>query len=221
MNNLEKKITEGLQNYLPKAALPTIVNWLVKYKVYLKITQKRTSKLGDYRSPFNGQGHRISINHDLNPYSFLNVMVHELAHLVTYEKYRNQVKPHGTEWKSNYQDLMAVFLGKQIFPPDLENAIKAYMQNPAASSCVDAELYKFFKKYDAPTDALPHGFKKIFVEELTQGTKFVTATGQVFVKGIKLRKRFKCQEVNTGKWYAFSPIAEVYYRPILEEKRDF
>ena len=96
MTHVEKKLTEGLQKYLPEAALPTIVEWLVKYKVYLKITKKRATKLGDYRSPSKGYGHRISINHDLNPYSFLDVMVHELAHLITFEQYKRSVKPQST-----------------------------------------------------------------------------------------------------------------------------
>ncbi len=213
LTEIEKQLYDGLQNYLPKDSLPTIVKWLVEYKVYLKISKSRATKLGDYRSPSRGYGHRISVNNDLNPYSFLNVLVHELAHLVTFEKYKNRVKPHGIEWKTNYQNLMAVFLGKNIFPSDLEAAIEAYMQNPAASSCVDTTLYKVFKKYDAPPSELPHGFKKAFVEELLEGTKFVTPTGQVFVKGVKLRKRFKCLQVNTGRWYVFSPIAEVYYMP--------
>ncbi len=219
MTDTEKKLTEGLQKYLPKEALPTIVEWLVKYKVFLKITQKRVSKLGDYRPPSRGYGHRISINHDLNPYSFLDVMVHELAHLVTYEQYKRTVKPHGREWKSNYQDMMRVFLGKEIFPADLEKAIEDYLQNPSASNCSDEHLYKAFKKYDAPsTTTLPHGFKKTFVEELAEGTKFLTATGQVFVKGIKLRKRYQCKQVNTGRLYVFSPIVEVYYRPFSKEE---
>lgn len=216
MTDIEKNLTEGLQEYLPEAALPTIVKWLVKYKVYLKITRKRVTKLGDYRPPSRGHGHRISINHDLNPYSFLDVMVHELAHLVTHEQYHRTVKPHGREWKSNYQDLMQVFLGKEIFPHDLEKAIEGYFQNPSASSCTDDHLYKAFKKYDAPPSILPNGFKKAFVEDLVEGTKFVTATGQVFVKGVKLRKRYKCQQVNTGRWYVFSPVAEVYFRPVLK-----
>lgn len=213
LTKIEKELYNGLQNYLPEAALPTIVKWLAEYKVHLKISKSRLTKLGDYRSPSKGYGHRISVNNDLNPYSFLNVLVHEFAHLVTFEIYENKVKPHGIEWKRSYQDLMAVFLAKDIFPKDLEVAIEAYMQNPAASSCVDTTLYKFFKKYDALPPKLPHGFKKAFVEELTEGTKFVTSRGQVFVKGVKLRKRFKCLQVNTGKWYVFSPIAEVYYMP--------
>lgn len=212
MNEIEKKLSEGLQKYIPQIAIPIIVDYLVKYKVHLKITKRRVTKLGDYRPPFRGHGHRISVNHDLNSYSFLNVLIHELAHLLTFEKHQNKVKPHGWEWKNAYQELMDIFLQKQIFPEDLTTAIRDFMQNPTASSCVDTTLYKAFKKYDAPPPILPHGFKKAFLEELEEGVRFMTERGQIFTKGKKLRKRYKCQETGTGKWYVFSPVAEVYFK---------
>ncbi len=212
LSEIEKILTEGLQKHIPNAAIPIIVDYLVKYKVHLKITKRRVTKLGDYRPPFKGQGHRISVNHDLNPYSFLNVLIHELAHLLTFEKYQDRVKPHGWEWKNAYQNLMEIFLQKQIFPKDLTTAIRYFMQNPSASSCVNTELYKAFKEYDAPPPMLPHGLKKAFVEELEEGVRFMTERGQVFIKGKKLRKRYRCQDVTTGKWYVFSPIAEVYFK---------
>jgi len=33
--------------------------------------------------------------------------------------------------------------------------------------------------------------------------------GKIFRKGEKQRKRFKCEEVRTGKIYLFSPVYEV------------
>jgi len=37
----------------------------------------------------------------------------------------------------------------------------------------------------------------------------VTDDGKIFRKGEKQRKRFKCEEVRTGKIYLFSPVYEV------------
>jgi hypothetical protein len=47
------------------------------------------------------------------------------------------------------------------------------------------------------------------VEELAYNALFRTSDGRVFQKGEKLRKRFKCAEVKTGKVYLFSPVYEV------------
>jgi hypothetical protein len=38
---------------------------------------------------------------------------------------------------------------------------------------------------------------------------FDIGEGRIFKKGKKLRKRFQCVEVETGKLYLFSPIYEV------------
>ncbi len=43
--------------------------------------------LGDYRNSHAGKGHRISVNGNLNKYSFLITLLHELAHLFTYERF--------------------------------------------------------------------------------------------------------------------------------------
>ena len=50
---------------------------------------------------------------------------------------------------------------------------------------------------------------KKLVEELPIGQRFQTHDGRVFEKGEKLRKRFRCVEVKTGKVYLFSGIYEV------------
>ncbi len=205
---VKKMFQEGLKNFLPERSLPLIVEWLTDNQVQLKVSQKRKTKLGDYRPPQRGHGHRISINGDLNEYAFLNVLVHELAHLFTWKKHQNRVQPHGIEWKQCYQRLLEPFLEAHIFPKDIQQALRSYIMNPAASSCTDTTLYKAFRKYDkAHSD---DEWTAVLVEDLQAGQVFVTLSGQLFVRGDKMRKRFRCQEKNTGKWYAFSPVAEVF-----------
>jgi len=199
---------KGLEKYVPEQSLPTIAHWLAKYQVALKITGHRTSKRGDYRSPRRGKGHQISINASLNPYAFLTTLTHEIAHLTTFEKYGHIVKPHGSEWKRDFQKLMLFFLGKTIFPKEIEQAIYGYLKNPAASSCTSPELIRAFKKYDK-TPLLPDGFQMVFVEAVPMGVRFMLEDGRVFVKGKKLRKRYECMELSTQRLYVFSPISEV------------
>ena len=62
-------------------------------------TSERNSRYGDYTAPRNGQNHLITVNHNLNKYAFLITLVHEVAHLVTYNNHRHRVSPHGGEWK--------------------------------------------------------------------------------------------------------------------------
>ncbi|AYL98290.1 SprT-like domain-containing protein [Mucilaginibacter celer] len=194
-----------LEKYLPAQAAPLIARWIDYFKCEFKISRNRNSKFGDYRSPYGGKGHRISVNYDLNPYAFLVTTVHEFAHLHTWNEHKQKAKPHGTEWKNNFKKMMQPFFEKDIFPVDIKKAIVSYLDNPAASSCSDLNLYRALRKYDPPkaSEAI------LTVEKIPLKALFKLKDGRVFRKDEKLRKRFKCTEIATRRIYLFSPVAEV------------
>ena len=192
-----------LEKYLPPDAAPLIGRWIDYFKCEFKISRGRNSKFGDYRSPYGGKGHRISVNCNLNAYAFLVTTVHEFAHLHTYNEHQHRAKPHGAEWKSNFKKMMQPFFEKQVFPADIHQAITSYLDNPGASSCSDLNLYRSLRKYDAPKESVTT------VEKLPMKAVFKLKDGRVFQKEEKLRKRFRCVEVSTKRMYLFSPVAEV------------
>lgn len=198
--------SKQLSKYMPEAAAPIISQWINDTSCRFKVSRSRKTKLGDYRAPFKGSPHQITVNHDLNPYSFLITSIHEFAHLKTYQDHKSTVKPHGAEWKQNFISMMQPFIKLSIFPNDILIAISSYMNNPAASSCTDLTLYRALKKYDSKDlteDAT-------VVEDLPQNTIFVLKNGRKFKKMEKVRKRYKCLEIATNKIYLFHPIAEVF-----------
>ncbi len=192
-----------LAKYIPQESLEDVLQYLVHYKVHLTITRKRISVLGDYRHPLPGKNHRISVNGNLNPYSFLVTLLHELAHLVAFEKYRNRIQPHGREWQKEYGDILRHFIGKNVFPADIRLALSENLHSPAASSCGDEKLLRALKKYDRTNGTT------VAVEQILEQALFATADGRVFRRGQKLRTRLKCQEVATGKWFLFNALYEV------------
>lgn len=197
--------SEILRKYIPEFAVPQIAMWIIEFDFKLKITKERSSKLGDYTSPQNGMNHLITINHNLNPYSFFVTLVHEIAHLVTYNRYRNSVLPHGDEWKQAFRELMVPFLSTDHLPLDVFYALRKYLQNPAAASCSDATLMRTLKLYDT-RDTNGH---LILLEHLPYRSHFLYNGDRLFEKGEKLRKRFRCKELASGTIYLFSPLAEV------------
>jgi len=206
--NLSNKLITQLSPFLPEKSAEQVVDWLIEYKVHLKISKPRKSKLGDYRPPFNGKGHRISVNGDLNPYAFLVTFTHEVAHLITYNEYEGKVKPHGREWKGNYGELMLEHLKKEVFPKDLEKALAMHLRNPAASSCVDPNLIKALRKHDSPQKK---AIGLITVEEVAEGGYFQFPNdGRVFQKGRLMRSRYQCLEINSGRKFAVNKMAEVF-----------
>lgn len=191
-----------LSKYVPEPAVETLVSWIYKYDIKLKIRKARSTRLGDYTPPNDERNHLITVNHDLNPYAFLITFVHEVAHLTTWNKHKNRVSPHGQEWKQEFKLLMYHFYEIKVFPSDVELALKQYMLDPAAASCSDLRLMRALKKHDEH-DGTVH------LEQLPMHAKFIYNKDRFFIKGERIRKRFKCVEVGSNKVYLFSPIAEV------------
>ena len=196
--------SKQLSKYIPSEAAPIISQWINDTSCRFKVTKSRSSKLGDYRAPYRGNPHQITVNHDLNPYAFLLTTVHEFAHLKTYQDFNNRVKPHGEEWKNSFKSLIQPFLKLNIFPTEVVVAINNYMNNPAASSCTDLNFFRILKKYDTNPNTVIH------VEQLPEQSIFQLKNGRTFQKMEKLRKRYKCLELSTQKIYLFHPIAEVF-----------
>ena len=200
-----------LVKLIPEKAVDKIADWILHYNFNLKITPTRATKMGDYTAPSKHNRHLITINHDLNQYNFLITLVHEIAHLVTFQKHQliiRTVKPHGIEWKNEFQTLIKPFLNQEIFPADILNSLQAYMQNPAASSCSDVHLLRILRNYDKKKS------NKVHVEELPYKSIFKLGSTRLFEKGKKFRLRFECIEIKTKRKYLVHPLAEV--EPVLE-----
>jgi hypothetical protein len=192
-----------LADYLPPGTADAVVAYLHQYKVHLTVAKERKSILGDYRHRTHHANHRISVNGNLNKYAFLITLLHELAHLLTFEQYGNRVQAHGREWKGIFGKILHQFITHKTFPGDIELELLASLQNPAASSCAEDGLQRVLRRYDEKTSLLQ------LVEEIAAGSLFATKDGRIFQKGERLRKRFKCTEVATRKIYLFSPVYEV------------
>jgi SprT protein len=193
-----------LEQFLPEGALEQVAPFFRSHTVHLTLTNERKSVLGDYRHPTrDAYFHRISINANLNPYSFLITLLHELAHMFTWVHFQNKVQPHGKEWKTQFRHILIPFLGKRFFPADVEKALFAYLHNPAASTCTDSELFKALYRYDEQKP----GYR--LVDDIGMNQFFEIENGEVYQKIEKLRTRTKCRNIHNGKLYLFQGIMEV------------
>ncbi|MES2374835.1 MAG: SprT-like domain-containing protein [Bacteroidota bacterium] len=195
---------QALAAFLPDGSFEKVVEYIHHFKVHLTISKQRKSVLGDYRHSGWGGNHRISVNGNLNKYEFIITLLHELAHLLTYEQYKNRVEPHGKEWKNHYSILLVDFVNHKIFPSDIERALQKSIINPSATANGETELLLVLRKYDAVKKA---GF--LHMIDVPEGAIFEAENGKLFRKGAKRRKRFECVEIKTGLHYTFSPITEV------------
>ncbi|MBL4625529.1 MAG: sprT domain-containing protein [Flavobacteriales bacterium] len=194
---------EELKKYLPANSYKKIVTHFDGY-FELKIVRPRKTKLGDFRPALTKSiASKITINNDLNPYSFLITLVHEIAHHNVWLQTKKRILPHGNEWKTEFKYLMLPFLHPSILPEDIIKAVSKYLINPKASSCSDVNLYRTLSLYDIEEKT------KLLLETLPQNSLFSLGNQRIFKKGMKLRTRFKCTEISTKKQYFVHGLAAV------------
>ena len=191
-----------LERYLPERAVDPCMELIRSNGVHLKIVDERITRHGDYRILPDGS-HLITMNAMTNRYRFLITLVHEIAHLLAFERFGRRIKPHGVEWKRTFQHLMLPFLRPEIFPPQLLPLLARHFKNPRASSSTDTALSLALREYDVRPR------EKQYVFELPEGSFFRLYNGRIFRKGPRKIKRYQCLELSTGKLYLFQPQAEV------------
>ena len=188
-------------SYLPERAIAKCASLIAGHKVVIHVVRTRKTKHGDFRvQPKRPVS--ITINAMENPYRFLLTFLHEWAHYKVFTSYTFRKKPHGKEWKSAFQQMVAPFLEGDIFPESLLIPLKKHMQNARATFAADANLSMALRAFDPPNNK-----KCIF--ELEQGALFNAQDGRVFSKDAKRRTRFVCTCVKTKKQYLFPPFVEV------------
>ena len=189
-----------LSNFLNKETQLKISNWEKEFNVKVIVVNPSKSRLGVFISKRFSENN-IRINNNLNRYSFLITLIHEMAHASIWIKYGRKVNPHGLEWKMEFKRMILPFLHPNYFPEDILSALAKHMILPKASTVRDVDLSTILRKYDV----LP----SFTIDRIKDGDYFEIANGTQFQKICKLRKNYKCKEIKSGKLYRFSPLAEV------------
>jgi SprT protein len=189
-----EKVHQIFFTHLPPPALPYCWTLWQSAPFDLKLTRSRQTKVGDFTSKNSKTRPVITLNRDLNPYLFLVVYIHEVAHLYVHLKHGNKVDPHGAEWKNAFKRLMEPMLRKEVFPNAILNLLVAHMANPKASSFADVELTKALRSFDNNAD------QYTALSDIPEGSIF-KFQNRYFKKGKTKRTRVLCSEVKTRKNY--------------------
>lgn len=200
VNAQELSLCKRLTPHLPPGTAAMLARWAVELKVSFIVARRRKSRLGDFTPAHRGKMHRISVNGDLHPYHFLIVSLHEFAHLGCWLKHKGAVAPHGQQWKAIYARLLSGFLGKQVFPSELESAIRAHLANPPASSCTCPLLSRALLPYSTKRGEL--------LIDLPSGSTFVFEGYSYRMLELR-RTRCLCERLPDGRQFLISGKAVV------------
>jgi SprT protein len=201
----EEKFDKILREKIPSDAIPYIHALWRQHPFSFTMPRSRKTCLGNYRLQ-NGR-HTVSVNADLNTYSFLITLVHEIAHqhvAVNQKLFKRFPEPHGKEWKTTFSALMQPLLElENIFPADILTVLVPHMKNPAASSMRDPNLVAALKTYDTPT-----GVQGEVLKHLGINSEFIF-NKKLFKKIEDRRTRTLVEDPKTKKRYTIPSFVEV------------
>lgn len=201
MNTSDKDI---LAKFIPSNAVDAVFDLLKAYPVRFKITNPRKRIHGSYRRPRNQADlHQITVNGDLNKYTFLLTLLHEIAHLHAWVIHKSL--GHGDDWKNCFIILIKQFLNLNVFPEDVKMALDKHLQNIKSSDFLDVSLTKTLQKYDVKNDDCANF---VVLEEIPENTVFLH-DGKYMEKQKLLRKYYLCKDLKTKRMYRCHPLLKV------------
>lgn len=197
----------SLGSYVPETAGDYCQELFRTYRFDFALSRPRRTRLGDF-TVRPGATPRITVNVNLNPYSFLITYLHEVAHCVVHYRYkgrgRRRIAPHGSEWKHEFRKLLLPVMNENVFPEDILAPLLRYAENPAASTGGDQRLFNALRKYD-DQDVVSG---KVCLVQLDEGTNFVFQN-RIFTRGSLRRSRVLCTDQASQRLYTIPAHALV------------
>ncbi len=199
-HNIAKKSQSGFLDFLPPATLSLVQRWLDSSPVQVKLVAPRRTKTGDFRVGRILKHPLITLNRNLHPVEMLITFCHELAHHRVHSRYVIRRKPHGKEWKAEYRLLLKELLDSRTLDHEINQAIeRCFFRRERIGSGGCQWLHRVLH---------PAG-DVVRVMELKEGQAFVLRGGRAFVLGSRIRTRYRCRELSSGKIFTIHPMAEV------------
>src|SRR5690606_25158712 len=103
-------------------------------------------------------------------------------------------------WRKEFKVLFKPVIEQDLLPRDVSLAVTNYLDGTKAASCSDDKLYRVLRRYDKN--------RGILVEHLAHGDVF-ELSGKIFVLGKKLRTRYECCELKSGRVFRVLGVAEI------------
>lgn len=192
-----------LLDRLPEPTRAYTASCLQNQLFSLKITNPRRVRLGSFRAAPRGGVPQITVNNDLGPYSFLLVLLHELAHHIVWKHYSRKVTPHGKEWKTVYASLLIPLLEMHMLPEVLEEGIQVYLRKTAATFQSCKPLLSALNKLEGKGEMLT-------LSDLNDQDSFRLQDGRIMIRQQKLRTRYKCYYPANKRYYLVPASVQIF-----------
>lgn len=188
------KRTVHLESLLPEGAYVWIMPMLSNSRVTLKLTARRGQRLGSYQRDHSGN-QTILLNILQDPYSLFITFLHEIAHMQVRMVCKGRPQPHGLEWKQAFSRLLIEASALPSLPDDIRGLMVQMAKSPKSRQFSSETAGQVLIRYSM------HPGHEVLLCDLPEGARFQTPDGKTFVKGERIRTRYKCQKAGTTSWW--------------------
>lgn len=193
---------EKLDTYLIPGARTFVNRWCKDIPLQIAFTPPRKTVLGNYSK--KGNVHRVTVNNNLDKELAFHILTHEMAHMLARIAYGRRIQPHGKEWKSIFAKMILETL--HLYDPKFQQILHAFAQNPRAGYYSYPPMVAYFQAKSPQQERL--------IQDLAEGTIF-KVKDKIYKKGRKIKIRYLCTNLDTGRAYAFHPMAPI--KEIIED----
>ena len=208
---------ELIRDLIPQGMEDLVESWVTGLEVGIRVVNPRRTKAGDFRIPRKGMQPIITLNNSMHPVVFVITLAHELAHYIVWERYGKRARPHGAEWKREFRLLLSQMIKTEVLSVAIRKAIvSCYFRRERIGSGVCVMLFDVLHEGEengASQQAAKDSFKAAMGRDVEEGERFTLTNGKQFIRGPKLRTRYRCKEVGSGRSFTVHPLAEIVTDP--------
>jgi SprT protein len=192
---------EHWNHLVPSASVPLLMPILREHDFVLTVKKLAASRWGRFQYYRGRSDTYVFLNNTLEPEAMLVTFLHEFAHFLVWKHHGPDAPAHGPEWKSAFRTLAIPFLKPEIFSKETLRYFAHYLKNPRASATAHPGLFRALTAHEEQK-----GLTALSV--LPEGTPF-KLNGRHFVKGPKIRTRYRCQSPDDGRQYLVNQSVRV------------
>lgn len=168
--------------------------WLDVPGLELKLSNRRSSRMGSYLRARDGR-HIITMNTNQGKYSFLITLLHELAHLQVSLGRNTRHTPHGKEWKSKFSELLLRTVAADALPQKIKDVMMMIAKSPRSTHYYDEKISSALLGLEQVAD------RGTLLCDLPEGSSFSLLNGKIYVKGNRIRTRYRCRLAGTQRYF--------------------
>lgn len=200
---LKIQIYNALKIHMSPKQIEFVLPYFIERKLKMHIKTEKNSYKGLCRMPLNASDYyKITVCRTDNEDLFFLVFLHEVAHMEVNIKYGRKVLAHGMEWSNTFRALIIQSIKNSCFNDYSAKVLTDFLSKGVLITTAKMHKIEALIENNSNPDI-------IRVLQVPENALFILQGGKIFKKCERIKTRYRCIDVKTGKAYRVHPNAPV------------